>query len=72
MIPTYIILQVQKFNFLEKDTLKTRYNESRFNEIPQFSEQMSAPLNYFIILNEIRFSELHNLVNKSDLMDLIC
>ena len=51
MIPTYIILQVQKFNFLEKDTLKTRYNESRFNEIPQFSEQMSAPLNYFIILN---------------------
>ena len=43
--------------------------KSRFNEIPQFSEQLSAPLNYFIIA--IRFNELHDLVDKSGLTALI-
>ena len=38
--------------------------KSRFNEIPQFSEQLSAPLNYFITVNLIRFNELHDLVDK--------
>ena len=31
---------------------------------------MPAPLNYFTIVNSIRFSELHNLVNKSCLTGL--
>ena len=38
-------------------TLKSRFNESQFNEIPRFSEQMPAPLNYFTIV------DLFNLVN---------
>ena len=38
-------------------TLKSLFNESRFNEIPRFIEQLPAPLNYFNIVNSIRFSE---------------
>ena len=62
-IHMYYTLNMQKWN-----TLESQFNESQFNEIPWFSEQMPAPLNYFIILNLIQFSELHNLVNKSGLM----
>ena len=39
------------------NTLKSRFKESRFNEIPRFIEQLPAPLNYFNIVNSIRFSE---------------
>ena len=46
-------------------TLKSWFNESRFNEIPRFSEQIPAPLDYFAIVNSIWFSELLYLVNKS-------
>ena len=53
-------------------TLKSRFNESRFNEIPRFSEQLPAPFNYFTIVNLIQFSELHDLVNKSGLTGLVC
>ena len=53
-------------NFKITTTLK-----SRFKEIPRFSEQLPAPLNYFTIVNLIRFSELHDLVNTSGLMGLI-
>ena len=49
------------------NTFKSGFNEYRFNEISQFSEQMPAPLNYFTIVNLIPFSELHDLVNKSGL-----
>ena len=49
------------------NTFKSEFNEYRFNEISQFSEQMQAPLNYFTIVNLIPFSELHDLVNKSGL-----
>ena len=52
---------------VEISTLNSRFNEARFNEIPRFSEQMPAPLNYFTISNLIRFCELHDLVNKSGL-----
>ena len=34
-------------------------------------QQLPAPLNYFTIV-KIQFSELHDLVNKSGLMCLIC
>ena len=60
---------LHRHNFL---TLKSRFNESRFNEIPRFSEQLPAPFNYFTIVNLIRFSELHDLVNKSGLTGLVC
>ena len=53
-------------------TLKSLFNESRFNEIPRFREKLLAPLNYFTIVNLIRFSELHDLVNKSGLTGLVC
>ena len=39
------------------NALKSRFKESRFNEIPRFIEQLPAPLNYFNIVNSIRFSE---------------
>ena len=52
-------------------TLKSWFNESQFNEISRLSEQMPAPLKYFTIANLIQFSELHNLVNKSGLTDLV-
>ena len=48
----------------------SQFNESRFNEIRRFIEQMPAPWNHFTIVNSIRFSELHNLVNKSCLTGL--
>ena len=48
-------------------TLKSWFYESRFNEIPRFSIQIPASLNYFAVVNSIRFSELHDLVNKSGL-----
>ena len=41
------------------------------DEMPWFSEQMPAPLNYFTIVNSIWFSELHDLVNKNGLTVLI-
>ena len=47
------------------------FNESRFNEIPRFSEQMPAPFYYFYIVNSIRFSESLDLVNKSGLTEPI-
>ena len=53
-------------------TLKSRFNESWFNEMPQFSEQLPAPLNYFTVVNLIWFCELHDLVNKSGLTGLVC
>ena len=52
-------------------TLKSWFNESRFNEIPWFSEQMPAPLNYFTTVNSIWISELHDLVNKNGFTVLI-
>ena len=48
-------------------TLKSWFNESRFNKISRISEQTSAALNYLTIVNSIWFSELHDLVNKSGL-----
>ena len=32
---------------------KSWFNESQFKEIPQFSEQITAPLNYSTIVNSI-------------------
>ena len=46
-----------KSQFNESQLNESRVNESGFNEIPRFSEQLPAPLNYFIIVNLIRFSE---------------
>ena len=53
-------------------TLKSWFNESQFNEISRFSEQKPAPLNYLIIVNSIRFIDLHDLVNKSCLKEPLC
>ena len=39
--------------------LKSWFNESWFNKIPRFSEQMPAPLNYFTLVNSVRFSSLN-------------
>ena len=33
---------------VEISTLNSRFNEARFNEILQFSEQMTARLNYLL------------------------
>ena len=41
-------------------------------DLTRFNEQLPAPLNYFTIVNLIRFSELHDLVNKSGLTGLVC
>ena len=41
------------------NTFKSGFNEYRFNEISQFSEQMPAPLNYFTLVNSVRFSSLN-------------
>ena len=53
------------------NALKSRFKESRFNEIPRFIEQLPAPLNYFNIVNLIGFSELHDLVKKIGLTGLV-
>ena len=65
-----LLLETSVYVWCYNSILKSWFNESRFNKMPHFSEQIPAPLNYFIIVNSIRFSELHNLVNKSCLTGL--
>ena len=33
---------------IEISTPNSQFNEARFNELPRFSEQMPAPLNYLL------------------------
>ena len=51
------LLETSVYVWCYNSILKSWFNESRFNKMPQFSEQMPAPLNYFTIVNSIRFSE---------------
>ena len=40
-------------------------------DLTRFNEQLPAPLNYFTIVNLIRYGELQDLVNKNGLTGII-
>ena len=48
---------LQKIEHGMPPTLKSWFNESWFNKIQRFIEQIATPLNYFTIVNSIWFSE---------------